>query len=152
VLTTCPAAALASSRAHSADADDAPGNAPHDRAHDAKPSGTLHCKNADTNVPVGQGNVRNNPAVHTAATENLRARMLGAGPRTTTLPQLTPFAARAAAADSAAPESGAAPGLGRSRDTAGSLADAASVEPPADNLRCNNVFADAAARTAVRIL
>ena len=151
MLTMCRAVALAVSRAHDAGADDAPDNAPHDPARDAKPSGKLRCKNAGTNVHAGLGNVRNNPAVHTVALNHLPSRMLGAGPRATTPPQLTPFAARADAADTAAPAHAAAPDLGRSRDTAGLTADGASVEPIAGNLRCNNVFADAAARTAVRI-
>src|SRR6478736_3798206 len=119
MLTMCRAVALAVSRAHDAGADDAPDNAPHDPARDAKPSGKLRCKNAGTNVHAGLGNVRNNPAVHTVALNHLPSRMLGAGPRATTPPQLTPFAARAAAADTAAPAHAAAPDLGRSRDTAG---------------------------------
>ena len=47
-----PAAALASSHTHNADADAAPDSAPRDPARDAKPSGTPHCKNAGTNVHV----------------------------------------------------------------------------------------------------
>ena len=50
MLTRCPAAALASSRAHNACADAAPDSAIPDPARDAKPSGTPHCKNACSNV------------------------------------------------------------------------------------------------------
>lgn|SRR6187549_2759029 len=151
MLTRCPAAALASSRVHSAGADDAPGNVLLGPARDAKPSGTPRCKNAGTNVHVGHGIVRSNPVVHTAALNNLRSQMLGAGPRATTPRQLTRFVARAAAADTAAPGRAVARVLNRCLDSADLPADAASVEPLADNLRCNNVLADAAAGTAVRI-
>src|SRR5262245_54077253 len=50
MLTMCPAAALASSRARLADADAVRGNAPPGPARDATPSGTPHCKNAGSNV------------------------------------------------------------------------------------------------------
>jgi hypothetical protein len=46
MITTCPAAAPASSRAHNASAGDASDTAPHDPARDAKPIGTPHCKTA----------------------------------------------------------------------------------------------------------
>src|SRR5262249_44166771 len=74
-------AALASSRAYHADADAVRGSATPGPARDAKPSGTRRCKNAGTNVHAGHGNARSNPAVRTAASKNLRALMLGAGPR-----------------------------------------------------------------------
>jgi hypothetical protein len=151
MLTMCPAAALASSRARAASADAAPGNVPRDPARDAKPSGKLRCKNAGTNVHAGLGIVRSIPVVRIAASKNLHSLMLGAGPRPANPRQLTPFAARAAAADTAAPGRAVAHVQNRWLDNADSPADAASAEPLADNLRCNNVLADAAARTAVRI-
>jgi hypothetical protein len=46
----------------------------------------------------------------------------------------------------------AAPCHDRSRDTADSPSNAASVAPPVDMLYCKNEIANAAARTAVRIL
>ena len=147
----CPAAALASSRDHHADADAVRGNATPGPARDAKPSGTPRCKNADTNVHAESRNVRSIPAVHTAASKNLRALMLGAGPRPAIPRQLTPFGVHTTAADTAAPGRAVAHVQKRWLDNAGSLADAASAEPLADNLRCNSVLADAAARTAVRI-
>src|SRR4051794_19913147 len=101
ILTMCQAAAHAASRAHHADADAGRDSAPPDPARDVTPSGTPRCKNAGTNVHAGHGNGRSNPAVRTAALENLRSRLLGAGPRTTTLRQLTRLAARVVAADTA---------------------------------------------------
>jgi len=52
IITTCPAAAHAWSRAHNAGADAAPDNVTHDPARDAMPCGTPHCKNGGTNVRV----------------------------------------------------------------------------------------------------
>ena len=151
MFKTCPAAALASSRARHADADAGRGSAIPGPARDAKPIGTPRCKNADTNVHAGHGNVRSNQAVRTAALKNFRSLMLGAGPRATAPRQLTRFAVRVVAVDTADFDPADAPDPGRSPDNAGSPADAASAEPLPDNLRCNSVLADAAARTAVRI-
>jgi hypothetical protein len=50
IVTTCPAAALPSSRAHNACADAAPDSAIPDPARDAKPSGIPGYKNACSNV------------------------------------------------------------------------------------------------------
>jgi hypothetical protein len=151
MLTMCSAATPASARVHNADAADAPGNVPRGPARDVKPSGTLGCKNAGSNVHAGQGNVRSNPAVRTAVSKNLRTPLLGAGPRATLSRQLMRLAARADAADTAAPGRVAAHARKRWLDNARSPADAASAELLADNLRCNSVLADAAARTAVHI-
>jgi hypothetical protein len=150
MLTTCPVAALASSHAHNAGADDAPDNAPHDPARDAKPSGTPHCKIVCTNVHGERRKGRNSLVEHTTVPENLCRRSLCAGPRAAASRQLTCVAVRAADADGSVPAAGHAPL--RSPDTSGSPANAASVAPPADMLHCNNAFANAAARTAVRIL
>jgi len=95
--------------------------------------------------------VRSIPAVRTAAPENLRSLMLGAGPRPAKPRQLTPFGVHATAADTAALGRAVARVQNRWLDNAGSLADAANAEPLPGNLRCNSVLADAAARTAVRI-
>jgi hypothetical protein len=94
---------------------------------------------------------RSNPAVHTVALNNLRSLMLGAGPRAMTPRQLTQFAARAAAADTAAPGRAVARVQNRWLDSADSPADAATAELLPDNLCCNIGLADAAARTAARI-
>jgi hypothetical protein len=66
--------------------------------------------------------------------------------------QLTRFVVRIGAADTADFGPAVAPDPGRSLDNAGSTADAAGAELLADNHHCNSVLADAAARTAVRIL
>jgi len=151
MVKSCPAVARASSSVHDDDADAAPGNAPRDPARDATPSGTLRCKNAAANVHAAHGIVRSIPAARTGASKNLRSVTLGAGPRATTLRQLTRFAVHATAADTAAIGRAAARAQYRRCDTAGSPADAASAELLADNLRCNSAFADAAARMVVRI-
>src|SRR5438128_7484632 len=62
MLTTCPAAALASSHVHNACADAAPGNALHDPARDVTPVGTPNCKIACTNVHGEWQKARSNPA------------------------------------------------------------------------------------------
>jgi hypothetical protein len=152
MLTTCPAAAPAAPHAHDHDDDDVRGNALRDPAPDAKPSGTPHCKNAGRKVHARREKTHSNPAAHTDASKILRSLMLGAGPRATQSPQLARPDARATAADTADFASAAAHAPLRWLDSAGSTADDANAEPLADNLRCNNAFADAPARTAVRIL
>jgi len=82
---------------------------------------------------------------------NLRSGMLGAGPRAALPRQLTWTGARATVVDTVDFGPAVARALDRWPDNAGSPADAANDEPLADNLRCNSVLADAAARTAVRI-
>jgi hypothetical protein len=150
MLTTCPVAALASSHAHNAGAGAAPDNAPHDPERDAKPSGTPSCKIVCTNVHGERRKGRNSLVEHTTVPENLCRRSLCAGPRAAASRQLTCFAVHVADAAGSVPAAGHAPL--RSPDTSGSPANAASVAPPADILYCNNAFANAAARTAVRIL
>ena len=65
--------------------------------------------------------------------------------------QLTPFAVHDTVADSADFGPAAAGALDRWPDNAGSLDDSANAGPLVDTTHCNNVFVDAAARTAVRI-
>ena len=136
MFTRCPAAALAWSRAHNACAAAAPDSAPRDPARDAKPVGIPGCKNACTNVHGEDRKVRSNPADDTARPKNLRRAVVCAGPRAAPPRQLTPLAVHAAAADDAVTVRAAAPCPDRSRDTAGSLSNAASVAPPVDMLYC----------------
>jgi hypothetical protein len=148
MLTTCPAARLASSRAHHADADAAPDNAPHDPARDVTPVGMPHCKNACTNVHGKRRRARSNLADRTAEPKKLHARTLRAGPRAANPRQLTPADAGVADTDDSAPA--AARAHDPWPDNAGSTASAASYEPLGNMLHCNNALADAAARTAAR--
>ena len=152
IVTTCPAAALASSRAHNACADAAPDSAFPDPARDAKPVGIPGCKNACANAHGEGRKVRSNPADGTARRKNLRPKAVGAGPRATNPRQLTPLSVRASAADGAVTVRAAAPCHDRSRDISGSPSNAASVAPSVDMLHCKNGIANAEARTAVRIL
>jgi hypothetical protein len=63
-----------------------------------------------------------------------------------------PFAVHDIAADTDDFGPADARALDRWPDNAGSLDDNANAAPPLDTTNCNNVFVDAAARTAVRIL
>ena len=86
-----------------------------------------------------------------AAPKNLHRLTLGAGPRAADPRQLTLFAVPEDAADTAATVHAAVRGRAPWIDTAGSHASTATAEPIGNRLHCNNAFADAAARTAVRI-
>ena len=149
----CPADVLASSHAHNACVDAAPDTALHDPARDAKPVGTRCCKNACTNVHGEAQKTHNNPGEHTAGSQNFPPLALGAGPRTALLRQLTLLGrAHPVVADTVAIVPGGVGVPFRWRDIAGLPSVVATAWPPADTLRCNNGFAAAAARTAVRIL
>jgi hypothetical protein len=140
MLTTCPATALASSRAHHAADADAPDNAPRDPARNAKPVGTRRCKNACTIVHAEWRKARNNQAERTAIPKNLPAPTQCAGPRAANPRQLTLLAAHAFALDSVSTARAAAACHSRSRDTAGLLATAANGEPRGDTLHRNNAI------------
>lgn len=157
MLTTCPAASLASPLPRHAAADDETHNALPDPARDATPIGRPRCKIAGTIDPAKERKPRSIPAERNDARQNLRPRRLCAGPRAPLRRQLTPLAvhglaygpAHGPAADTAATAPVAVPCHRPSRDSAGSLAAAASDAPPADMRRCNNATASAQARTAV---
>ena len=120
----------ASSHASNRRAADVPASALRDPARDVTPAGTPRCKNAGTHVREQGGKARNNPAVRTAAAQNLRAQTLGAGPRAAIPRQLTWLGARAAARDSAGPAAAAAHGPARWSGSAGSTASAATALLP----------------------
>src|ERR1022692_1376401 len=148
----CPAAALASSHAHNACADAALDSVIPDPGRDAKPIGIPGCKNACANVH-GEGRiVRSNPADGTADPKNLRLGAVCAGPRAAHPRQLTPLSVHAAAADGADFVLGDGRGHSRLPDTSGWHANAANAGPSAYRLHYSNEIANAAARTAVRIL
>jgi len=151
ILTTCWTVVLASSRAHSAGADAAPDTAFRDPPRDAKPTGTRYCKSACTTVHAAARTARSSLVEHTTVPTNLCQPTISAGPRATAPRQLT-LAAHAAADDTVDVVPAAAHAPARSPDTSGSPANAASGVPLADMLHCNNESANAAARTAVRIL
>ena len=87
-----------------------------------------------------------------ARPKNLRLKAVGAGPRAAPPRQLMPLSVHAAALDNAWTVHAAAPCPERSRDTAGSTSNAASVGPSVGMLHCKIGIANAAAKTAVRIL
>jgi hypothetical protein len=150
MVTTYPAAVLASSPAHNGADDAALDNALRDLAPDAKPDGTPRCKSACTNVHGQSRKVHNNQADHRPASKNLRPPMLGAGPRLATSRQLTLSVAYRAVADSVVIVPADAACRSHSHDTAGSPANAASTAPRADTIRSNTALADAVAKTAAR--
>ena len=92
------------------------------------------------------------PADGTARPKNLRRAAVGAGPRAAYPRQLTPLSVHPAAVDGAGTVHAAAPCRDRSSDISGPPSNTASVEPLVDMLCCKNWIANAAARTAVRIL
>ena len=145
MFTTCPAAALASSHAHNVADDDALDNALRDRARDAKPSGTPHCKNACSTVHMEWKKARSSLADRRADSKTLCRSPLCAGPRATLSRQLTP----AAAADGVATAPVAAVCRSPSLDSAGSPASSTNAGPHAGTLHCNSGIANAWARTAV---
>jgi hypothetical protein len=149
MFKTCPAAALASSRAHHADADAVLDNVLHDPARDAKPSGIPHCKSACTIVHAEWKIARSSLADRRAASKNLHGPALCAGPRPTPPRQLTPPAAHAAVADDVATAPVAAVCRAPSLDIAGSPASSANAGPRAGTLHCNTGIANDPARTAV---
>jgi hypothetical protein len=152
IVTTCPAAAFPSSRAHNACDDAAPDSVIPDPARDAKPNGIPGYKNACANARGEGRKVRSNPADGTARLKNLRPGAICAGPRAAYPRQLTPLSVHAAAVDGAETVHAVAPCRDRSSDTSGSPSNAASVEHFVDRHYCKNGIANAAARTAVRIL
>jgi len=177
MLRTCPAAALLSSHAHNACADAAPDSVLPDPVRDVKPSDTRCCKNTCTTVHAAGRKPHSNPVDGTTEPKNLRLAAVCAGPRAAPPRQLTPLVARvaslsllhwsrncmpprqptppvarAAAADNAAAVLGDGRGHSRSPDTVGWPANAASDAPLADRTHWNNGNANAAARTAARIL
>ena len=83
IVTTCPAAAFPSSRAHNACDDAAPDSVIPDPARDVQSQTAFQAyKNACAEMLVGKGEkVRSNPADGTARLKNLRPGAICAGPR-----------------------------------------------------------------------
>jgi hypothetical protein len=152
MITSYPSATPASAYAPAVGAFAALDTALRDPARDAKLAGTPGCKNACTPVHAALKPTRSNLADHTTGLENLRLATVCAGPRAAAPRQLTLLGARAVAADNAAVVPVDGHDHSRSLDTAGRLANVASIGRPADMLHCNSAFANAAPRMAVRSL
>jgi len=81
MATKCPAAAHASPNAVGVHADAVVDSALPDRARDVTPSGTSHCKNADSNARASPRTGRNNQVDHTSVPQNSRPQPPCAYPR-----------------------------------------------------------------------
>ncbi len=151
MLTTCPDADDAWSRAHAAGAADVAGNAPLDRARAVTPSGTPRCKNAGTTAPPPRERGHSSPADRTSVRKILGRAKLGAGPRASPARQLTlPLAhahAHVAAADNAALAHADAPDPAAWPASADLPDNAATAALPGDTSCCKSGSADGTADT-----
>jgi hypothetical protein len=89
ILRTCSVVGDAAPRAADANADAVRDSVLRDPAHGVTPNGTPGCKNAGSKVRAAPGTTRNNPAAHTADTQNLSIPALPVDPRATPIRQLT---------------------------------------------------------------